>query len=588
MKIVGISIKNFRSIVNAEISTGKLNVYVGLNDSGKSNILKALNLFFNGETEINKRFDFDIDYSKFAKKIAKKADEVTVRIKFEVPDGFVDSGIVIWTKKWRKNGLEHDVFAKDDRTEFAARSKVKTAILRTKFRYVPAVKSEAYFHTLLETLYKSRFMEKNKEFDEAANNYSLALVENTKGISDIVKTNLGIDSILKVPPNQSEIFKALKFETVENGNNTINLDYRGDGIKSRHIPAILKFIVDHECLYREPYTISGETIWGYEEPENGVELAKCYDMAEEFADYSDKIQILITTHSPAFYNLKNKGDSVKTFFVSKSNATGETKVGSIESHNVNEEMGIMPLIEPYISEHISEIKKLRNLINDTGLIDVDTIFVEGKTDIKYLNKAFELLSPDLFGRIECGTLKIFTKEGRGGCNSLSDWIVAWSHTKHTSKAIGLFDNDSAGRTAKKDLNKMLSSCKRNSNYPLKVITIPYTGQMKTMLRDIEINFSIEHLFPCWVWKKYEKYTSEIEEQYFAKLRNIPRDISYDCHLESLVPDEDNRYLINRSVLKDHKVSFCEEVLKESEDNPEIFADFKELIVELAEFFLDAV
>lgn len=43
--ITSIRIKNFRSIKNALIKVKDMNIFVGLNDVGKSNVLKALNLF---------------------------------------------------------------------------------------------------------------------------------------------------------------------------------------------------------------------------------------------------------------------------------------------------------------------------------------------------------------------------------------------------------------------------------------------------------------------------------------------------------------------------------------------------------------
>lgn len=42
------------------------------------------------------------------------------------------------------------------------------------------------------------------------------------------------------------------------------------------------------------------TIWGFEEPENGVELSKAFEMANDFEEFSQDIQMFITTHSPAF------------------------------------------------------------------------------------------------------------------------------------------------------------------------------------------------------------------------------------------------------------------------------------------------
>lgn len=45
LRIKQIRIKNFRSIVDLDINVDKMNIFVGLNDAGKSNILKALICF---------------------------------------------------------------------------------------------------------------------------------------------------------------------------------------------------------------------------------------------------------------------------------------------------------------------------------------------------------------------------------------------------------------------------------------------------------------------------------------------------------------------------------------------------------------
>lgn len=46
MHIKRIYIKNFRSIKSTLIDLENINIFYGLNDVGKSNVLKALNLFF--------------------------------------------------------------------------------------------------------------------------------------------------------------------------------------------------------------------------------------------------------------------------------------------------------------------------------------------------------------------------------------------------------------------------------------------------------------------------------------------------------------------------------------------------------------
>jgi predicted ATP-dependent endonuclease of OLD family len=66
-----IEIKNFRSFANikkekvATINDAQdINILSGANDSGKSNIIRALNLFFNDEVTPGIKFDFDKDFSR--------------------------------------------------------------------------------------------------------------------------------------------------------------------------------------------------------------------------------------------------------------------------------------------------------------------------------------------------------------------------------------------------------------------------------------------------------------------------------------------------------------------------------------------
>ena len=53
MYIERITIKKFRSIVDSTFYASNITVFVGENDVGKSNILKALNLFFNNQTDVD-------------------------------------------------------------------------------------------------------------------------------------------------------------------------------------------------------------------------------------------------------------------------------------------------------------------------------------------------------------------------------------------------------------------------------------------------------------------------------------------------------------------------------------------------------
>ena len=53
-----IEISSFRSIEKISIEVSEINVFSGINDVGKSNILKALNLFFYGNTDFLRPLKF--------------------------------------------------------------------------------------------------------------------------------------------------------------------------------------------------------------------------------------------------------------------------------------------------------------------------------------------------------------------------------------------------------------------------------------------------------------------------------------------------------------------------------------------------
>lgn len=191
LRIKRIHIKNFRSIVNCTINVRQMNIFVGLNDAGKSNVLKALNLFFNGETEPGDKFDFDIDYSRFAPIRNRKAKEVYISIEIEIPMQYKDHEDVVWTKTWRRNGLHYD---SSKEWSFSAYSKVPTLLNRISYKYVPAVKSDNYFKMLLSELYLSIAKEANGDLTRKAREYSTALNDYTNRIGQLVKENIGIDS----------------------------------------------------------------------------------------------------------------------------------------------------------------------------------------------------------------------------------------------------------------------------------------------------------------------------------------------------------------------------------------------------------
>ena len=94
MKLIRrIEISYLRSLYTAVLDRpGDMNVVFGRNDSGKSNLLRALNLFFNEKTEPGQDgIDFDLDFSDIrrdAAKAAKGRQFIAIRVDFNVPQNY--------------------------------------------------------------------------------------------------------------------------------------------------------------------------------------------------------------------------------------------------------------------------------------------------------------------------------------------------------------------------------------------------------------------------------------------------------------------------------------------------------------------
>jgi AAA15 family ATPase/GTPase len=94
MKLIEkVEINYFRSLYSAEIDNiGDLNVIFGRNDSGKSNALRALNLFFNdkienSDPEIRNHFDFSLNLSD-ARKGSDTKKFVWIKVTLNIPERY--------------------------------------------------------------------------------------------------------------------------------------------------------------------------------------------------------------------------------------------------------------------------------------------------------------------------------------------------------------------------------------------------------------------------------------------------------------------------------------------------------------------
>lgn len=512
-----ISIKNFRSIQTQVASIEEITTFVGQNDAGKSNILRGLNLFFNGETDHKTEYNFKSDFNINAKTYKQRAKEVIIELGLKLPKSYRRSGFpdtVYWRKVWRESGehkegeeikycvIKNNRFTK--KQDFPPRSKIKSLLENINFIYVPAIKDKHFFIDLQGKIYDVLAQTAESELHSSANSFEDKIKnEFTELLTAIDSTFNNINSI-SLPQNLRGIFETLEFNS-----NNIPLSRRGDGVKIRHIPSMLRFIGDKSGNRHK--TLITPQIWGFEEPENNVEFSSCFALNKQFIDAAKhNIQVILTTHSPAIYNIGQdiEGDpnlKAARFHVSKDESTGDTTLNIIDDENLHQKLGFMPLIAPIVAEQeklwIEEKTKQKNIIDsleeELKNDKKHRLFVEGKSDEGIFSKVIEVYFPEL------KDLLYFDLKGNNCANSATDKAKAFhliqKHNKEENKLKGalVLDNDPAGIECKAVIDSFLKDSKSNN---IKVSLIPRPPQVYNLIgKGFNVVADLESCLPEPIW-----------------------------------------------------------------------------------------
>lgn len=376
--IKSIKIRKFRSLksITSGLETTHLNILVGQNDQGKSNVLRALSLFFNGQTDPGKFFRFKDDYCFISNTGRGTSKEVRIDLEILPPRGrFKDDSPVIWIKRWKQDGsvIEERKY-KDSGEELSARNNVSKWLDKLRYRYVPAIKGQDYFSSLMGELHDVI----NEAHSAALSVNSEDFIDGIRNVTSDITTDLnreiGLASTIQVPSDFRQLFSNLDFGQ-KIGENVYHLRQRGDGVKTRHIPIILKYMAEQEKNISRAGFVKPDTIWGFEEPENNLELTYAFELAKAFKDYSNDIQIFLTTHSPAFYALdKTDSDGSHTYhvFQVEDSSTKVKRVMHDDEDYIHEKMGLLPIITPYLEKILAKeniITELQKQLDEKKISD---------------------------------------------------------------------------------------------------------------------------------------------------------------------------------------------------------------------------
>ncbi|VEB96400.1 Predicted ATPase [Cedecea lapagei] len=585
VKIAKIEISNFRSIQKIVIDSSRLQIIVGNNDAGKSNILRALNLFFNGETNPREYFDFSTDYNIYtAGKESKKAREVKIKLLLEIPASYqaTNGNVIEWTKSWRTNGFYDEKIVgiksvsgprggrSNERIDIPSRSNIRQLLNNVKYVYVPAIKDREYISNLRSEIYFVVNEVFNENFNDSSRAFESSIAENLQELTMEISESLGFKSALSLPRDLSSLFGNLDFLN----DMKISLNERGDGVKARHIPLILKYIAEKtktlQARGNPPYTF----IWGYEEPENNLELTTAIKLAIQFKSFVPEpiSQLFITTHSPAFYNLSKDNESVNCVFIEKDS----TDVTSCDSdfELLDDRMGVMELLSPYIDEVKSRIENIETVsqLGDKKAV----IYVEGISDKIILEKAMSVYAPEHVNNIE-----IITKDFSAGTNYVCDMLKAYFHMrKHHPdkfKCVGLVDADEDGRKVRIELGGI-----QDLGRSVKCFLLPLAPDViKAKKEGFNIPGVLESNYPIEIWQEELKNGKLVKrDRVFDILHeeNLNKLIQSSISLEGLLAGKSYGIKVEYIIPKDRKIKLANKISQMSNDESKVFLGYLEGVI----------
>jgi len=456
-----VEIKYLRSLYNLSlVNVGDMNVIFGRNDSGKSNFLRALNLFFNKQTEPSQKFDFRIDMSDQRKQEAREVKGkqfMWIKVTFTIPKNYQNSlGKELTIKKqWNRDGeVNQTTMGKPEINP----GRLTRFLNDIDFTYIPAIKDTTVFADLIERMYGAAA--DSQELSSAANNFVKAIGGQASTLTLQLSQMFGGETKLALPTDMQKLFRNLDFSHGDDNHSLLR--QKGDGVKARHLPELLRFINENES--RNKFYL-----WGFEEPENSLDLGAAEIEAQRFATFAERndTQVFITSHSPAFYlaNLSGKA-KVKRYFITKQEKNGPKKAMTPvnaaapidnldDAENKMKQAGLLqlPFIIRKMDAQRSEIQRLskdaKALRADLDAIETPTLYVEGQHDVNLFMDAFKRLKV-------CDKIPIKPLGGTPDTtSSLIKAVLEQGGLSARSKAFFLFDNDQAGRSAYKNLqNKM--------------------------------------------------------------------------------------------------------------------------------------
>ena len=341
-----ITVKNFKSITDMTLSLGNVNVFIGANGSGKSNILEAIAMVAaerSAQIEVNSMIQKgiriakpDLMISSFYGQPSNSTINVNIsgtegeRIKYAVTNLTPEDIYSTWNAPWstgaRRGNIKEAVKKTDKLKEYLS----KYLIYSLSINALRGLTSDSLQYPLglngegLDVLLNNIPKEEIMQIKESAKDY-------ISWIEDIFFDNEEIYKMqgYKLGRSKSNLYFRDKF--MQKKNNLFSAENANEGAL--------------ELLFYLTLFISRKTpdFFAIDNIENGLNPRLCRFLMKKICELAVKNgkQVLITTHNPAILDGLNLNDGSQRLYVVTRNDEGKTQAKRIQTKEQTGEQRMM-------------------------------------------------------------------------------------------------------------------------------------------------------------------------------------------------------------------------------------------------------
>lgn len=444
MKLVSFKVSNYRSINDTfALKMNDYTVIVGPNNSGKSNLLRALDTALNMTKNVDltnkkhstsyrfraNRYDWYNDIPVKYNKTSRARTEFVLKFKLndrELEEFYEEFGsklggyLPIRFRLYRSENIFDIPIQGKAKSILTKRTKEIFKFISRKVAhiYIPCVRtSDLSANTIEELMYlEYNKLFENKEYREAKSiveNYEKSIMNNIE--SSITNTiNKFIPSVnslkIKARIRSNNLFRTSDIE-VDDGVIT-SLDAKGDGISSLFAIAFMEHVTSENAKNKDLIVI-------IEEPEAHLHANSIHFLRKVLKKSSENSRIIISTHSPILVDKHKIGNNILV------------NGGNNKIDNVNRLKEIRDSLGVQISDNLSTAELC--------------ILVEGESDFRFVEEIFNNELSNYKSKIDDGSIII---NNMGGASKAPYFISLYKSILMDIYLI--LDNDDSGKKALKE------------------------------------------------------------------------------------------------------------------------------------------